>query len=557
MAMLMMLVSFTALMSGCRSGSNGEVYVYSYGDYFDPEIIEDFEAETGIKVIPDYFDTAEEMYTVLENGATSYDCVCTSDYMIQRMIGHDMLAEIDMNNIPDIKNLSDVYMKKSEEFDPGNKYSVPYMLGIAGILYNKEMVGDVEIDSWEDLWNEKFKDSLVMPDSVRDAFMIALKKLGYSENTTNEDEIKAAADELIRQKPLIYKYANDSARDLLANGSAAVGVVWNGEYIYTYRPEAYVSDLKWETTKSWNFGIDFGFLDNRISGSIDYYTRKTKDLLSTVPSAGGTNFAKSILTNVGNVSSQGLEITLNATPIQNKNWEWNLSYNMTWQKMKVTNLSLTPGTTATNIPVGPWIDSYQFQTLTEGCEPYMFYVYHQLYDKETGKPIEGAYADLNQDGVINSSDLYRFHSPTPDFIMGLSTSLRYKKLTLGLSFRANIGNYVYNGMAMSTGAWETVSYNSQQLNNLHTSYLATGFRTRQHLSDYYVENGSFLKLDNINLSYDFGKVCSWCSLTASMMIQNVFCITNYSGADPEVPNGMDNSFYPRPRTYSLSLGLTF
>lgn len=341
---------------------------------------------------------------------------------------------------------------------------------------------------------------------------------------------------------------------LSTNGAQAL---INGEYIYTYRPEAYVSDLKWETTKSWNFGIDFGFLDNRISGSIDYYTRKTKDLLSTVPSAGGTNFAKSILTNVGNVSSQGLEITLNATPIQNKNWEWNLSYNMTWQKMKVTNLSLTPGTTATNIPVGPWIDSYQFQTLTEGCEPYMFYVYHQLYDKETGKPIEGAYADLNQDGVINSSDLYRFHSPTPDFIMGLSTSLRYKKLTLGLSFRANIGNYVYNGMAMSTGAWETVSYNSQQLNNLHTSYLATGFRTRQHLSDYYVENGSFLKLDNINLSYDFGKVCSWCSLTASMMIQNVFCITNYSGADPEVPNGMDNSFYPRPRTYSLSLGLTF
>jgi len=233
MAMLMMLVSFTALMSSCRSGSNGEVYVYSYGDYFDPELIEDFEAETGIKVIPDYFDTAEEMYTVLENGATSYDCVCTSDYMIQRMIGNDMLAELDMNNIPDIKNLSDVYMKKSEEFDPGNKYSVPYMLGIAGILYNKEMVGDVEIDSWEDLWNEKFADSLVMPDSVRDAFMIALKKLGYSENTTNEDEIKAAADELIRQKPLIYKYANDSARDLLANGSAAVGVVWNGEYIYT------------------------------------------------------------------------------------------------------------------------------------------------------------------------------------------------------------------------------------------------------------------------------------------------------------------------------------
>ena len=233
MAAVMMLVSVTVMLSGCRSGVNGEVYVYCYGDYFDPMLLEDFEAETGIRVIPDYYDTAEEMYTVLENNATTYDCVCTSDYMIQRMIENDMLDELDMGNIPDVKNIADVYMQKSESFDPGNKYSVPYQLGIAGILYNKEMVGDVVIDSWDDLWNEKFSNSLVMPDSVRDAFMIGLKKLGYSVNSTDEDEIKAAADELINQKPLVYKYANDSARDLLANGSAAVGVVWNGEYIYT------------------------------------------------------------------------------------------------------------------------------------------------------------------------------------------------------------------------------------------------------------------------------------------------------------------------------------
>jgi iron complex outermembrane receptor protein len=187
----------------------------------------------------------------------------------------------------------------------------------------------------------------------------------------------------------------------------------------------------------------------------------------------------------------------------------------------------------------------------------MFYVYHQLYDERTGRPIEGAYADLNNDGKIDSEDLYRFHSPMPDYIMGLTTSLRWKKLTLGLNFRANIGNYVYNGMAMSTGAWETISYNSQQLNNVHSAYLDTRFQLRQYLSDYYVENASFLKLDNVNLSYDFGKVLPWMSLTASAMVQNVFCITKYSGVDPEVPNGMDNSFYPRPRTYSLSLGLTF
>lgn len=330
-----------------------------------------------------------------------------------------------------------------------------------------------------------------------------------------------------------------------------------GQYINTYRPEAYVSDLKWETTTSWNFGLDFGFLDGRIGGAIDFYTRKTKDLLASVPTAAGTNFSKTILTNVGNVDSKGIEVSLNATPIQTKDWEWNLSYNFTWQNMKVKNLSLTKGGSQTNVKVGPSIDAYQFQVLSEGYEPYMFYVYHQLYDSKTGKPIEGAYADLNNDGEINESDLYRYHSPAPKYIMGLSTSLRYKQLTLGMSFRANIDNYVYNGMGMSTGAFETVSYNNSQLNNLNTSFLKTGFKTRQYLSDYYVENASFLKLDNLSLSYNVGKINKWASLTVSAMVQNVFTITGYSGTDPEVPNGMDNSFYPRPRTYSVSLGLQF
>ena len=331
----------------------------------------------------------------------------------------------------------------------------------------------------------------------------------------------------------------------------------NGQYIKTYRPEAYVSDLKWETTTSWNFGLDFGFLDGRIGGAIDFYTRKTKDLLASVPTAAGTNFSKTILTNVGNVDSKGIEVSLNATPIQTKDWEWNLSYNFTWQNMKVKNLSLTKGGSQTNVKVGPSIDAYQFQVLSEGYEPYMFYVYHQLYDSKTGKPIEGAYADLNNDGEINDADLYRYHSPAPKYIMGLSTSLRYKQLTLGMSFRANIDNYVYNGMGMSTGAFETVSYNNSQLNNLNTSFLKTGFKTRQYLSDYYVENASFLKLDNLSLSYNVGKINKWALLTVSAMVQNVFTITGYSGTDPEVPNGMDNSFYPRPRTYSVSLGLQF
>lgn len=332
---------------------------------------------------------------------------------------------------------------------------------------------------------------------------------------------------------------------------------FGNEYYYTYRPEAYNKLLKWETTTSWNAGFDFGFLKDRITGSFDFYTRQTKDLIATVPAPAGTTFDKTITTNVGNVDSHGIEFTLNASPIQTKDWGWDLSFNMTWQKMKVKNLSLTEGSATTNTAVGPSIDGYQFQVLSEGYAPYMFYVYHQLYDEKTGKPIEGAYADLNDDGSINSSDLYRYHSPAPDFIFGLSTSLRYKNWNLGMSFRANVGNYVYNGMAMNTGAWSTVSYNSYQLNNLNHSYLETGFQNRQYLSDYYVENASFLKMDNLTLGYNFGRITKWVSLNASAMIQNVFCITKYSGVDPEVPNGMDNSFYPRPRTFSLSLGLEF
>jgi len=331
---------------------------------------------------------------------------------------------------------------------------------------------------------------------------------------------------------------------------------FGSNYYYTYRPEAYISNLKWETTTSYNYGFDFGLLKDRITGSFDFYTRKTKDLLATVPSAAGTNFNKTVLTNVGNVNSHGIEANINLKAIDTKDWGWDISANATWQSQKIKNLSLVKGTTTTNTSAGPKIDSYYFQILSEGYAPYMFYVYHQLYDTK-GKPIEGAYADLDKNGEINSKDLYRYHSPAPDWILGLSTSLRFKKWTLSTSLRANIGNYAYNGMAMNAGAWSTVSYNSYQLNNLNKSYLKTGFTSRQYLSDYYVENASFLKMDNLSLSYNFGKICKWCTLNATAMVQNVFTITKYTGVDPEVPNGMDSSFYPRPRTYSLNIGLNF
>jgi iron complex outermembrane receptor protein len=343
----------------------------------------------------------------------------------------------------------------------------------------------------------------------------------------------------------VYTYSQDGAQ-----------YIFGGTPVYTYRPEAYVSDLKWETTDSYNAGFDFGFFDDRLGGSVDYYYRKTKDLLATVPTAAGTNFDKQILTNVGNVKSHGLEFTLNVVPVKTKDMTVRMNFNVTRQKSEITNLSLVKGTKTVNTSVGPVIDSYYFQVLTEGYAPYSFYVYKQLYDQETGKPIEGQYADLNKDGKITSADLYHYHSPAPKWIFGFSTDFNYKKWSLSMSFRANLGNYVYNGMSMNTGAWSTMSYNSYQLNNLSSSYLKTGFQSRQYLSDYYVQNASFLKMDNMTLSYNLD-VLKWCKINLSAMVQNVFTITKYDGVDPEVPNGMDNSFYPRPRIFSLGVGLQF
>lgn len=349
---------------------------------------------------------------------------------------------------------------------------------------------------------------------------------------------------------------NYAYQAVYTTGQIGAQYQFGNNFITTIRPEAYVNDLKWESTESFNYGIDFGFFDGRLSGTIDYYTRKTKDLLASVPTAAGTNFDKTILTNVGNVKGQGIELCINATPVKTDNFSWDLSFNATWQKTEITNLTLAKGAEKTNTLVGPSIDAYNFQVFTEGYAPYMFYLYHQLYN-EAGKPIEGAYADVNADGQITSTDRYRCHSPAPDYIFGFSTSINYKQWTLSTSLRANVGNYVYNGMQMNTGAFGTMSYNNYQLNNLSKSYLHTGFQNRQYLSDYYLENASFLKMDNINLGYNFGRIANMFNLNLTAMVQNVFTITNYSGVDPEVPSGMDLSFYPRPTIYSVGLGIEF
>jgi len=327
-------------------------------------------------------------------------------------------------------------------------------------------------------------------------------------------------------------------------------------YYNTYRPAAYFSNLKWETTTAYNAGIDFGFFDNRISGSIDFYNRKTKDLLANVPLAAGANFSDAGTTNVGNVKSNGVEFSINAEPVKTKDFTWSVGFNATYQKVEITNLSMVKGTTSIGSFVGPSVGGRGLQIMTEGYTPYMFYVYKQVYGTN-GKPIEGMYADLNKDGVVNDKDLYRYHSPMPDFILGFNSQFSYKKWTAGFTLRASIGNYVYNNMKANQGSLETLQYNSYELNNLSSDYLNTGFTTRQFYSDYFVENASYLKMDNISLGYNVGKIMKGVNLRLGAMVQNVFTITNYSGVDPEVPSGFDSQFYPRPRTISMNLNLDF
>lgn len=230
------LGALSLVLTGCQGskGENGEVIVYNWGEYIDPETITMFEKETGIKVVYDEFETNEVMYPKVEAGATAYDVICPSDYMIQKMIEHDLLSEINFDNIPNVSNIGQQYFDQSQEFDPGNKYSVPYCFGTVGILYNKTMVAE-PIDSWSVLWDEKYADNVLMQDSVRDAFMVALKRNGASMNTLDEGELEAARNALIEQKPLVQAYVVDQVRDKMIGNEAAMGVIYSGEAIYTQR----------------------------------------------------------------------------------------------------------------------------------------------------------------------------------------------------------------------------------------------------------------------------------------------------------------------------------
>ena len=357
--------------------------------------------------------------------------------------------------------------------------------------------------------------------------------------------------------------------------SYAISTGTNGFYPVTgtgelYRPNNYRPDLKWETTTTYNVGLDWGIMDQRLSGSVDWYYRKTTDLLNYAPLPSMAGYKNQAWQNIGSLKNTGVEAAITWRAIQTKDWFWTMTYNFTYNKNEITDLNGVSENGApvvnTNIKVGDGSGAY-LQANQVGYAMNSYYVYQQVYDKN-GKPIENCVVDRNGDGKINESDKYLYKSPAVPVTMGFSSRLEYKNWDFGFSLRASIGNYVYNNVEqsmsnMNTGEWfsNSLKYFSNRMKSTVERNWQT-YEITSKLSDYYVKNASFLKCDNITLGYSFNnlfKSSGWHGLSgrAYATASNVFTITNYDGLDPEVGDGNDNNLYPRPFSVVVGLSLNF
>jgi iron complex outermembrane receptor protein len=335
-------------------------------------------------------------------------------------------------------------------------------------------------------------------------------------------------------------------------------------FINTYRAEPFNTTLKWEQTETYNAGVDFGLFDGKINGAVDAYFRKTKDLLNWIPYPAGSSLSNYDFANIGKMENKGIEVTLSSKLVNTNDLQLNVSGNFTWAHTEITQLTTNDDPNYEGVEVGGFTGGVgnTIQRHTVGFAPYAFFVYQQVYDAN-GKPIEGVYVDRNHDGQITNSDKYRYKKPAADYTFGFTTNLNYKKWNFNMAWRGSIGNYVYNNVDSNLG-FEYQLLNPafpDVISNGVANVLETGFvngGTERYLSDYYIQEASFLKLDNISLGYDFGNIMGEnTSFAISGTVQNVLTITDYKGLDPEVSGGIDYNIYPRPIVYMLGVNLNF
>ena len=341
---------------------------------------------------------------------------------------------------------------------------------------------------------------------------------------------------------------------------AGANYFFGDQMISLIRPLAYDENLKWEETTTYNAGLDYGFLNNRITGAFDVYYRKTTDLLNTVGIAAGTNFSNQLLTNVGELENKGIEFTITGRPIVSKDWNWNLSYNVTLNQNRITKLTINDDPSYVGVRFGG-IDGGTGNNIAIHAVNYpagSFYVYEQVYD-EAGKPLEGVFVDQNADGSINEQDMIPWKNASPDLYMGLSSQLSYKNWDFNFSVRGNIGNYAYNNIQSNRESKNTTFDPSGWLKNRVNSATYTNFDAVHYQSSYYIQDASFMKVDNVSLGYNFTHLLNQQQTgRIHFTVQNPLVVTNYSGLDPEFTNNrIDNNIYPHPRVFILGLNLNF
>jgi iron complex outermembrane receptor protein len=386
---------------------------------------------------------------------------------------------------------------------------------------------------------------------MKDQQVISSLKLRMGWGMTGQQEIYAG------DYPYLARY----------NLSTNPGVNYNmGDGYYpVLKPDAYDENIKWETTETYNIGVDYGFLKGRLNGSLDFYFRKTHDLLNEVNVPLGSNFSNRVLSNVGNMENRGVEFSLGAVILQGKDFSWDAGFNLTWQETEITKLALASdpdyfvATGSAGFGVGN-----EVQLFKVGYTPYSFHTFQQIY-QPGGQPLQNALVDRNGDGQITPADKYiSGKKAAPDVFFGLNTRVNYKNWDFGFNAHASFGNWMFNGTwAQNATTDKPKSFLVQnQLENLSTLITKTGFTqantTEQQLSDLFIENASFFRMDDITLGYTIREIAGTkLTLRAAFTVQNVFVITGYSGLDPEIDGGIDNGMWPRPRTFGLRLGLTF
>lgn len=347
-----------------------------------------------------------------------------------------------------------------------------------------------------------------------------------------------------------YQSSFDNARYLFGN-----------EWVTTLRPNGYNASLRWEETATYNVGVDYGFLNNRITGSIEYYQRYTSNLLNFIPVPAGTNLSNAIDSNVGDLENKGLEFSVNAIAIDNreKNIFWEIGFNITRNVNEITKLTATEDPTYQGVPTGGISGGVgnNIQIHSVGFPASSFFVYEQVYD-EADIPIEGLYVDRNGDGQVTPDDRYRFENPAPDVFLGLTSLFSYKDFDFSFAGRANFGNHMYNNMLSTAGNYNGLYYSSNYLNNIHADYASIDMSVPQYFSDHFVQDASFFRMDNITAAYNFRNLFEKKNnIRISVTAQNVFVITNYTGLDPEIFGGIDNNFYPRSRTILVGVNANF